>query len=58
MRLLGYHANGRLCFGAAVAGGVVDLTRRIGTKFPDLRTMIAGDGLSSEPSTYKNEVHK
>jgi 2-keto-4-pentenoate hydratase/2-oxohepta-3-ene-1,7-dioic acid hydratase in catechol pathway len=47
MRLLSYHANGRPCFGAAVAGGVVDLSRRIGTKFPDLRTLIAGDGLEA-----------
>ena len=47
MRLLSYHANGRPCFGAAVAGGVVDLTRRIGAKFPDLRTLIAGDGLEA-----------
>jgi 2-keto-4-pentenoate hydratase/2-oxohepta-3-ene-1,7-dioic acid hydratase in catechol pathway len=47
MRLLSYHANGRPCFGAAVAGGVVDLSRRIGSKFPDLRTLIAGDGLEA-----------
>jgi 2-keto-4-pentenoate hydratase/2-oxohepta-3-ene-1,7-dioic acid hydratase in catechol pathway len=47
MRLLSYHANGRPCFGAAVAGGVVDLTRRIGSKFSDLRTLIAGDGLEA-----------
>ena len=47
MRILSYHANGRPCFGAAVAGGVVDLTRRIGSKFPDLRTLIAGDGLEA-----------
>jgi 2-keto-4-pentenoate hydratase/2-oxohepta-3-ene-1,7-dioic acid hydratase in catechol pathway len=47
MRLLSYHANGRPCYGAAVAGGVVDLSRRIGTKFPDLRTLIAGDGLEA-----------
>ncbi len=47
MRLLSYHANGRPCFGAAVAGGVVDLTKRIGSKFPDLRTLIAGDGLEA-----------
>lgn len=47
MRLLSYHANGQPCFGAAVAGGVVDLTRRIGGKFPDLRTLIAGDGLEA-----------
>jgi hypothetical protein len=57
MRLLSYHANGRPCFGAAVAGGVVDLTRRIGTKFPDW-TLIADDGLKSEPGTCENEVQK
>ena len=47
MRLLSYHANGRPCFGAVVAGGVVDLSLRIGSKFPDLRTLIAGDGLEA-----------
>jgi len=47
MRLLSYHANGRPCFGAAIAGGVVDLTRRIGSQFPDLRALIAGDGLGA-----------
>jgi 2-keto-4-pentenoate hydratase/2-oxohepta-3-ene-1,7-dioic acid hydratase in catechol pathway len=47
MRLLSYFVNGQPCFGAAVAGGVVDLTKRIGSKYPDLRTLIAGDGLEA-----------
>jgi 2-keto-4-pentenoate hydratase/2-oxohepta-3-ene-1,7-dioic acid hydratase in catechol pathway len=47
MRLLSYLANGQSRFGAVVAGGVVDLTRRIGSKFPDLRSLIAGDGLEA-----------
>ena len=42
MRLLSYLVNGEPRFGAAVAGGVVDLTGRIGSKFPDLRSLIAG----------------
>jgi 2-keto-4-pentenoate hydratase/2-oxohepta-3-ene-1,7-dioic acid hydratase in catechol pathway len=47
MRLLSYLANGQPRFGAVVAGGVVDLTQRIGSKFPDLRSLIAGDGLEA-----------
>jgi 2-keto-4-pentenoate hydratase/2-oxohepta-3-ene-1,7-dioic acid hydratase in catechol pathway len=47
MRLLSYRVNGDQRFGAAIAGGVVDLTRRIGARFPDLRTLIAGGGLEA-----------
>jgi 2-keto-4-pentenoate hydratase/2-oxohepta-3-ene-1,7-dioic acid hydratase in catechol pathway len=45
MRLLSYLANGEPRFGAAVAGGVVDLTKRLGPKCPDLRSLIARNGL-------------
>jgi 2-keto-4-pentenoate hydratase/2-oxohepta-3-ene-1,7-dioic acid hydratase in catechol pathway len=47
MRLLSYLVNGEQRFGAAVTGGVVDLTRRIGPAFSDLRMLIARDGLRS-----------
>jgi 2-keto-4-pentenoate hydratase/2-oxohepta-3-ene-1,7-dioic acid hydratase in catechol pathway len=47
MRLLSYLVNGKPRYGAAVAGGVVDLATRIGSKFPDLQTLIAGDGLEA-----------
>jgi 2-keto-4-pentenoate hydratase/2-oxohepta-3-ene-1,7-dioic acid hydratase in catechol pathway len=47
MRLLSYLVNGKPGYGVAVAGGVVDLTGRIGSKFPDLRSLIAGDGLEA-----------
>jgi 2-keto-4-pentenoate hydratase/2-oxohepta-3-ene-1,7-dioic acid hydratase in catechol pathway len=47
MRLLSYCVNGDQRFGAAIAGGVVDLTRRIGARFPDLRALIAGEGLEA-----------
>ena len=47
MRLLSYLVNGKPGYGVAVAGGVVDLTGRIGLKFPDLQTLIAGDGLEA-----------
>ncbi|SDT57398.1 fumarylacetoacetate hydrolase family protein [Bradyrhizobium canariense] len=45
MRLLSYLVNGTPCYGVVAGGGVVDLTRRIGSTFPDLRRLIAGDGL-------------
>ena len=47
MRLVSYLVEGEPRFGAAVAGGVVDLTQRLGPKCPDLRTLIARDGLEA-----------
>jgi 2-keto-4-pentenoate hydratase/2-oxohepta-3-ene-1,7-dioic acid hydratase in catechol pathway len=47
MRLLSYLVNGKPGYGVAIAGGVVDLAARIGSKFPDLQTLIAGDGLDA-----------
>jgi 2-keto-4-pentenoate hydratase/2-oxohepta-3-ene-1,7-dioic acid hydratase in catechol pathway len=47
MRLLSYIVNGQSKYGAAAAGGIVDLTKRIGSRFADLRTLIAGDGLDA-----------
>jgi 2-keto-4-pentenoate hydratase/2-oxohepta-3-ene-1,7-dioic acid hydratase in catechol pathway len=45
MRLLSYLVNGTPRYGAVVDGGVVDLTTRIGSTFPDLHRLIAGDRL-------------
>ncbi|MEO8685825.1 MAG: fumarylacetoacetate hydrolase family protein, partial [Devosia sp.] len=47
MRLLSYLAGGKPGYGVAVDDGIVDLTRRIGAQFPDLRSLIAGDGLDA-----------
>jgi 2-keto-4-pentenoate hydratase/2-oxohepta-3-ene-1,7-dioic acid hydratase in catechol pathway len=47
MRLLSYLVDGRSKYGATTSGGVVDLTRRIGSQFADLRALIAGDGLAA-----------
>ncbi|MGY3603148.1 MULTISPECIES: fumarylacetoacetate hydrolase family protein [unclassified Bradyrhizobium] len=47
MRLLSYLVNGQPHYGVADDNGVVDLTVRIGAEFPDLKTLIARDGLSS-----------
>ncbi len=45
MRLLSYLVNGEPHYGAAMEGGVVDLSKRIGGDFPDLKALIAADGL-------------
>ena len=58
MRLLSFVMNGNPRYGAATANGVVDLSRRFGSKFPDLRSLIAGEGLdearavAAEPPDY------
>ena len=51
MRLLSYLASDRPGYGVAVDGGIVDLTRRIGAQFPDLRSLIAGNGLDAARSS-------
>lgn len=45
MRLLSYLMDGQQRYGAATASGVVDLSDRVGRRFPDLRALIASDGL-------------
>jgi 2-keto-4-pentenoate hydratase/2-oxohepta-3-ene-1,7-dioic acid hydratase in catechol pathway len=45
MRLLSYIIGGEARYGAALDGGVVELSRRIGRDFPDLKALIARDGL-------------
>jgi hypothetical protein len=45
MRLVSYLVEGEPRYGAAVDSGVVDLTKRLGPKCPDLRSLIARDGL-------------
>ena len=45
MRLVSYLVEGEPRYGAAIDSGVVDLTQRLGPKCPDLRSLIARDGL-------------
>ncbi|MGO4715030.1 fumarylacetoacetate hydrolase family protein [Bradyrhizobium sp. 2TAF24] len=56
MRLLSYLVNGEARYGAAVEGGVVDLSRRIGRYFPDLKALIAGDGLGRAKEVVAGET--
>ncbi|WP_024509327.1 fumarylacetoacetate hydrolase family protein [Bradyrhizobium sp. ARR65] len=55
MRLLSYLVNGEPRYGAAVEGGVVELSRRIGRDFPDLKALIARDGLAAARQAVAGE---
>ena len=46
MKLASYLLAGSAAYGVVTDLGVVDLTRRIGSKYPDLRALLAGDGLA------------
>jgi 2-keto-4-pentenoate hydratase/2-oxohepta-3-ene-1,7-dioic acid hydratase in catechol pathway len=41
MKLVSYAANGKHLYGAVVDGGIVDLSARLGSKYPDLKALIA-----------------
>ncbi len=45
MKLASYTADGQARYGVVTEQGVVDLTRRIGARFPDLRALLAADAL-------------
>ncbi|WP_298255809.1 fumarylacetoacetate hydrolase family protein [Bradyrhizobium sp.] len=56
MRLASYLRNGAPQYGAVVGTGVVDLSRRIGRDFPDLKALIARDGLSAARDTIAGQA--
>src|SRR5262245_58655402 len=45
MQLVSFAAAGRNSYGVVVGDGIVDLGRRLGDRWPTLRTAIAGDAL-------------
>jgi 2-keto-4-pentenoate hydratase/2-oxohepta-3-ene-1,7-dioic acid hydratase in catechol pathway len=45
MKLLSYEVSGAPGYGVLAGNGIVDLTRRLGRRFPTLRDLLAGDGL-------------
>lgn len=55
MRLLSYLLDDEPRYGAAVDGGVVELSRRIGRDFPDLKALIARDGLEAARKAVAGE---
>ena len=47
MKLLSYRHDGADRYGAAVDGGVIDLGRRLGARYPSLRSALADGGLKT-----------
>ncbi|QLK60723.1 FAA hydrolase family protein [Enterobacteriaceae bacterium Kacie_13] len=45
MKLASYLSQGRKSYGIATENGMIDLGRRIGQRFPDLKSLLAGNGL-------------
>ena len=46
MKLASYKTSQAAGYGVVTDDGIVDLTRRLGRKFPDLRALIAGNALA------------
>ncbi len=53
MKLASYKTSKGAGYGVVAGDGIVDLTRRIGKKYPDLRALIAGSGLAQAQKIAK-----
>jgi 2-keto-4-pentenoate hydratase/2-oxohepta-3-ene-1,7-dioic acid hydratase in catechol pathway len=53
VKLASYKTSKGAAYGVVADDGIVDLTRRIGRKFPDLRSLIAGNGLAQAQKIAK-----
>jgi len=53
MKLVSFTATGRDSYGAVVGDGIVDLGRRLGDRYPTLRSAIAGDALERAANEVK-----
>lgn len=54
MKLLSFEVDGSRKFGAWVDGGVVDLTNRLGSEFPDLLSVLRAGALSKVAAALKD----
>src|SRR4029077_17005403 len=53
MKLASYKTSQGAGYGVVTGDGIVDLTRRIGKKYPDLRALLAGNGLAQAQKIAK-----
>src|SRR5712672_4850799 len=53
MKLISFTAAGRSSYGVVVGDGIVDLGRRLGERYPTLRTAIAGGELGGAAADVK-----
>ncbi len=56
MKLLSYIADGKQAYGIVKGDGVINLASRIGAKYPDLKSLIAGGGLKEAEAAAEGEA--
>jgi 2-keto-4-pentenoate hydratase/2-oxohepta-3-ene-1,7-dioic acid hydratase in catechol pathway len=50
MKLATFSHGGKTSFGAVVGDGIIDLGKKLGDRYPDLRSLLKGDGLAAAKS--------
>ena len=55
MKLVTYVHQGKVSYGAVAGDGIVDLARRIGTRYPDVRSLFSGEGLAQARSAAEGQ---
>ena len=56
MKLASYMHQDAACYGSVVGGGVIDLSRRIGARYRDLRALLADGGLAPAREACNGQV--
>jgi hypothetical protein len=46
MKLASYRTGNRATYGIVMDGGVVELSEALGSQYPDLKALLAGDALA------------
>ncbi len=55
MKLVSYISGGEDTYGVVKGGGIVNLSSRIGDKYPDIKSLIAGDGLEEAAAAAESQ---
>jgi 2-keto-4-pentenoate hydratase/2-oxohepta-3-ene-1,7-dioic acid hydratase in catechol pathway len=55
MKLASYMHEDAACYGSVVGDGIIDLSRRIGARYPDIRALLAAGGLDQARQTSADQ---
>lgn len=56
MKLASYMHRSVPCFGSVVGDGIIDLSRRVGARYPDIRALLAGGALAQAQDAIANQA--